>query len=42
LWLPVDDLALEGTDQTIGGQDDRTIWHHKHVVLLYTLYVVPC
>ena len=42
LRLPVDDLAFEGADQTVRGQDHRAVRHHKDVVLLDTLDVVSC
>ena len=40
LRLSVNDLSLEGTDQTIWTQDHGTIWHHENLVLNDTLDVV--
>jgi hypothetical protein len=41
LWLPMNDLSLEGADQTVGAQDHGAIWHHENLVLNDPLDVVP-
>lgn len=42
LRLPMNDLSLEGSDQTVWTQDHGTIWHNENLVLNYPLYVVSC
>lgn len=37
----MNDLSLEGPDQTIWTQDHGTIWHNENLVLNDTLDVVP-
>jgi hypothetical protein len=40
LRLPMNDLSLEGSDQTVWTQNHGTIWHHENLVLNDTLDVV--
>jgi hypothetical protein len=37
----MNDLSLEGADQTVWTQNHGTIWHHENLVLNDTLDVVP-
>jgi hypothetical protein len=41
LRLSVNDLSLEGADQTVWTQDHWAIWHHENLVLNYPFDVVP-
>lgn len=41
LRLSMNNLSLEGADQTVWTQDHWAIWHHENLVLNYPLDVVP-